>query len=545
MFKLFIVMKNLLTALFILISLVAFANDDRTVVNAHLQSVTVYRNGAEMVHTAIVTLKEGNNELVIEQLSNSIDVNSILVKVSDGITILGTEFSNNHLTSQIKTARVRLLEDSLEVLKRVEEKIGLSINNINQLQDILKVNKDIKGTQSGVSVSELIKLMDYYKSKATELQAELIQLQDKNRKIKETVEKVQKELNEEKNKNTSSTGRIALQLQVASTGKYTFDISYIALNASWNPFYDLRVEDIKSPIKLIYKANICQSTGIDWKQVKLALSTATPGQSGTAPELSPWFLGYINPYSSNRMAMAKPAIMSEVKNDEVLITGYGAKKRETKAKQLEEYVSVSDNIMNVTFDIDILYDIPTNGKAQTALLKTYQLHANYKHFAIPKLDKDAYLMAEVVDWEKLNLLPAEANVILEGAYTGKTFIDPNASQDTLHLSIGKDNRVVLKRDKLLDFSSVKFLGTNKLQKFTYEIAVKNNKKETINLDLQDQFPLSTNKEIEVEVVDSGGSVVNNDKGILNWLVSLSAGESKKIRFTYTIRYPKDKVINLN
>ena len=538
-------MKNLLTALFILMNLVALANEDRTTVNAHLQSVTVYRNGAEMVHTAITTLKEGTNVLVIEQLSNSIDVNSILVKVSDGITILGTEFSNNHLTSQVKTVRVRLLEDSLEVLKRADEKIVLSISNINQLQEILRVNKDIKGTQTGVSVAELIKMMDYYKSKTIELQTELFQLQEKKRKLNETIDKFQKELNEETNKNTTSTGRITLQLQVSSIGKYTFDVSYIALNASWNPFYDLRVDDVKSPIKLIYKANISQSTGIDWKQVKLSLSTATPGQSGTAPELTTWFLGYVSPYSSNRMAMAKQAMMAEVKNDEVSITGYGAKKRESKTKQLEEYVSVSDNIINITFDIDILYDIPTNGKEQTALLKTYQLHANYKHSAIPKLDKDAYIMAEVVDWEKLNLLPAEANVILEGAYTGKTFIDPNATNDTLHLSLGKDKRIIIKRDKLVDFSSVKFLGTNKLQKFTYEITVKNNKKETINLDLKDQFPLSTNKEIEVEVVDAGGAVLNNDNGILNWLIALPAGESKKFRFTYSIRYPKDRVINLN
>ncbi len=539
-------MKQLLTALFIFICLTVFANEDRTVVNARLQSVTVYRNGAEMIHVANATLKEGSNALVIEQLSNSIDVNSILIKVSDGITILGTEFSNNHLTSQVKTARVRLLEDSLEVLKKSSEKISLGINNINQLQDILKVNKDIKGTQTGVSVSELIKLMDYYKSKTTELQTELLQLQEKNHRIKEGIDKIQKELNEEKYKNTSSTGRIALQLQVSSTGKYTFDISYIALNASWNPFYDLRIEDIKSPIKLVYKANISQSTGIDWKQVKLSLSTATPGQSSNAPELTPWFLGYLNPYSRNRMAMAKPmAMMAEAKAETFSIEGYGSKKLDTKAKKLEEYVSVSDNIMNVTFDIDILYDIPTNGKEQTALLKTYQLQANYKHFAIPKLDKDAYLMAEVLDWEKLNLLPAEANVILEGAYTGKTFIDPNSSQDTLLLSLGKDKRVVLKRDKLVDFSSIKFLGTNKMQKFTFEITVRNNKKEAINLDLKDQFPLSTNKEIEVEMIDAGGSVLNNDNGVLNWLIKLPAGETKKFKFTYSIRYPKDKSINLN
>ena len=91
---------------------------------------------------------------------------------------------------------------------------------------------------------------------------------------------------------------------------------------------------------------------------------------------------------------------------------------------------------------------------------------------------------------------------------------------------------------------MKFLGSNKLQKFTYEITVKNNKKDPINLDLRDQFPLTTNKEIEVELIDSGGASANYDTGVMNWLVTIPAGESKKFKFTYSIRYLKDKVVNL-
>lgn len=541
-------MKKLLVAVSILLVFTAFANDERTVVNAHLLSVTVYRSGAEMVHTATATLKEGSNELVIDQLGNSIDVNSIQVKVSDGITILGTEFSNNHLTSPVKTARVKLLEDSLEVLNKSIKKQAWLMSNFTSLIDVLKANKDIKGTQTGLSIVELMKFMDYYKTKSIELETELLQLQDKSEKLKESKDKVQKELEEEKNKNTSTTGLITLQLQVATAAKYTFEVSYIALNASWNPFYDLRVDDIKNPIKLVYKANISQTTGIDWKQVKLSLSTANPNQSGTAPQLNPWFLGYVYPHQ-NRMLMASPGAASEIR-----IRGTGSFQADEALegkvagiqvnKKLEDYVSVSDNTLNVSFDIDILYDIPTNGKEQTAVLKMYQVPATYKHSAIPKLDKDAYIIADILDWEKLNLLPGDANVILEGTYTGKTYIDPNTSQDTLSLTLGKDKRVAVKRDKLVDYSSVKFLGSNKLQKFTYEITVKNNKKDGINLDLKDQFPLTTNKDIEVELIDGGGASANKDTGVLNWLVTIPAGESKKFRFTYSIKYPKDKVVNV-
>jgi hypothetical protein len=92
---------------------------------------------------------------------------------------------------------------------------------------------------------------------------------------------------------------------------------------------------------------------------------------------------------------------------------------------------------------------------------------------------------------------------------------------------------------------VKFLGSNKLQKFTYQLTVKNAKKEAINLLLKDQFPLTTNKEIEVELIDDGGAEVNSDLGVLNWKLNLAAGETRKIKFTYSVKYPKDKVLNLN
>ena len=78
---------------------------------------------------------------------------------------------------------------------------------------------------------------------------------------------------------------------------------------------------------------------------------------------------------------------------------------------LDDYITVADNELNVIFDIDLPYDVPTNGKAQTAVLKEQEVLADYKFYAVPKLDKDVFLLAKIAGWEKLNLLPGEANII--------------------------------------------------------------------------------------------------------------------------------------
>ncbi len=647
-------MKQILicTLYFFFFISVVNANDGRNTVAASLRSATVYRSGAELEHTARATLKQGNNELVIEGVSSYLDVNSIQVNCPLTVTILGLEFSNNFLVPDMSSPFMRKLADSVNKINEETERLNISIATTAELLTVLRANKDIKGTQTGLSVAELIKLMDYYKLKSNELQNELSSLGNKKKKNDELVIKLNNQMLEEQKKNTKSGGRIILQLSSTLAGNADFNITYITQNAYWTPYYDMKVNDIKSPVDITYRAKIMQTTGIDWKQVKLSLSTSTPSQNGVAPVLKTWFLAYIDPVNViNTVLEEKSNTLQEV----VVTSAYGAKRtarsvssnaqvigseqlnniRQTNVNNalagqvaglqlrgqssaaldrnttlrlrgesslsansqaiyvvngtimpdgdkintdaikditvlqgpaasalygaqgangaivitlkdgLEDYISVSDNELDVTYDIDLPYDVPTNGKEQIATLKEDKAEALYKYYSVPKLDKDVYLLAEISDWEKLNLLPGEANIIFEGTYIGKTFIDPSSTNDTLNLTLGKDKRVVVKRDKLKDFSSVKVLGTNKLQKITYELTVKNNKKDAISLSLKDQYPISTNKEIEVELLESAEASNNTETAVLGWKLDLAPGESKKVKIGYSVKYPKGKTLNLN
>jgi len=583
-----------------------FAEDEKNSVNSIVKSVTVYRNAAEMIHTATANLPKGSSELVIEGISNSIDINSLQVNCPSTITILGVEFSNQYLVDELSTPSIKKIKDSIEAVNENIQRMDISIATTDDLLSVLKSNKEIKGSQTGLSVAELMKLMDYYKLKSSELQNELSALRLKRTKQVEMLNKLNLQLREEQKKNTKSPGRIILQLSAALNGSNEFTISYLTGNAYWTPYYDLKADNVKSPVKVIYKAKISQTTGIDWKKVKLSLSTSTPSQYGAAPLLRSWFLSYINPVRAmDRQLAASNTIQSfDTKKElnEVVVTGYNAVKvrgagtvaaatplyivngaemsyqdysrldpgsiksvdilKDVNATSiygsrgangvvvttlkdgLDDYVSVTDNELDVTYDIDLPYDVPTNGKQQIATLKEAEMNAVFKYYAVPKLDKDAYLLAEVANWEKLNLLPGEANIIFEGTYVGKSFIDPASTNDTLNLTLGKDKRVVVKREKLMDYSSTKFLGSNKLQTFTYELTVRNNKKDAVNFILKDQYPISTNKDVEVDLISYDDAMNNKEIGVLTWKLQLAPGETKKLRFSYSVKYPKGKTLNL-
>jgi uncharacterized protein (TIGR02231 family) len=518
-------------------------NDDSTIVSSSLKTVVVYKSGAEMTHTSTAFLKQGNNELVIDDISNQIDINSVQIKTGSAVTIMGIEFADNYLKNPEKSPRIKFLEDSLNRLQGMIDGTNLLINNSTDLMEVLKSNRDIKGSQTGLSVAELIKLMDYYKTKSLELQTNITKLNNKKITLQDDANKLQAQITEEEQKNVATSGRLIVQLSAAVAGKYDFTVSYITPNAFWVPFYDIRVDNIKDPMKIIYKAKITQTTGIDWKRVHLSLSTSLPSQWNNAPELNTWFLAYVNPVvSMNRVLYTAPAVANIVQGKVAGVDVTADDNEDKPSEGLDNYLTVSDNTLDVTFDVDVPYDVPTNGKAQTAILQTLNVPAIYKHFAVPKLDKDPYLLAQVVDWEKLNLLPGEANIIVENTYIGKSVIDPNSTSDTLNLTLGRDKRVIVTREKLADYSSVKFLGSNKLQKFTYEITIRNNKKDSIDLLLKDQYPISTDKDIEVELVDNSKADVDAETGLLTWKLAMAPGEIKKIRFAYTIKYPKNKIV---
>ena len=226
------------------------------------------------------------------------------------------------------------------------------------------------------------------------------------------------------------------------------------------------------------------------------------------------------------------------------VSGDMAKEEEAKpAATMVEYVSTIQTSLNTEFDISLPYTVSSANKPTLVDIRNYELKADYNYSAAPKLDKDAFLLAKATGWEELSLLPGEANIFFEGTFTGKSFIDPNNIKDTLSLSLGRDKRIVVKREKQKELSSRKFIGTNQKESYTWEISIRNTKAEAIKISLEDQIPVSQNSQIEVTAIDIAGAKYNKGSGKLSWDLNLQPNETKKIVFKYEVKYPKDKQVN--
>jgi uncharacterized protein (TIGR02231 family) len=199
---------------------------------------------------------------------------------------------------------------------------------------------------------------------------------------------------------------------------------------------------------------------------------------------------------------------------------------------------------SVDFEIDIPYTVKSDNQTFILDMANYQLPVNYKYISVPKIEKAAYLIADVVNWEQYNLLEGEANLFFEGTYVGKSVLDVRTASDTLQLSLGKDKNVVINRQKKAEFTSKKFVGTRKEERRQWEISIKNNKQGPINLEVYDQIPVSTLDEIKVELLNRSGGVFDPEKGEIKWDLQLEPTEQQQLQLEYLVKYPRNRRLYL-
>ncbi|OYU82364.1 MAG: hypothetical protein CFE23_00965 [Flavobacterium sp. BFFFF1] len=535
-------MKNL-PFLLLLIGSMAFAQKP-IFVTAKTKAATVYFAGAELSQSTSATLPKGTSEIIVKNVADYLNEGSIQIGAPSTVTVLSVQFTNNYISEyevDENSTEVKKVRDSIQLVSKEVNRLTNALNSEAKTLELLDKNQQVSGTNTGLNLAELAKVVEYYKAKRTEISNNYDVLEEKIKKLNDLIAKLNTKLEvNTKNEEKISKGKLILQVMNEVAGNVDFDLNYLTGSASWQPFYDLRANSIIEPIQMMYKARVTQTTGIDWKKVKLTLSSGNPTQNNQAPLLQAWFLNY---------GVFENDMFKETKDERMVNTiqgqapGLSVGYAKTKSASMTNYTTINENQLNISFDIDIPYDILSNGKAHSVALKEIQLPASYKYYSVPKIEKEAFLLAEISDYSKYNLLPGEANIIFEGLYVGKTSINPNQTADTLNLSMGRDKKISIKREKIIDKSETRFLSSKKEQTFTYDITIRNNKKETANIMVKDQYPLSPDKEIEIELKESDGAKVNTETGILTWQLNLKPNETKKLRISYKVKYPKDKRID--
>ncbi|MES2382835.1 MAG: DUF4139 domain-containing protein [Bacteroidota bacterium] len=504
-------------------------------VHSTITHVTVFSGQAQVTRIAKVNVEAGVYNIIFDKLSPYININSLEVKSDAGFTLLSVSSRNNAQNKTEKPTDIIELEDSLNNINAALADFKADKETIVFQKDLMLANKNVGSNQVGVKSDELEDLMDLYKKKLDDFKTNWFRLGALEKKHNEYKRAVEMQLSEYNEGKLSLSNEIILTIKAENNIEQApIVLTYLVGNVSWSPFYDIRVKDNKSKVQFYLKANINQATGEDWNNVQLKLTTANPALGGIKPELQTNWLGFKNIYPRKQL---KEVVISKTESYDMIVDKDEPTQGTYKAKFYNQ--NITQNMFNTEFETNIAYNIPSDNQNHQVDLSNFAQEAIYGYSVVPKLNKDVFVTAQVLANDLINQISGEANVYYDGTFTGKTFISPTAN-DTLLLTLGKDKRIQVERTKLKDFSSKSFFGSTKKEETTYEIKVKNTLKDKVILTVEDQIPVSNSSEIEVKLLEYNGATYDAASGKLTWKLELNADESKTVKFSLEVKYPKDK-----
>ncbi|MCG9878998.1 MAG: DUF4139 domain-containing protein [Bacteroidia bacterium] len=530
-------MKKVIFILFALSFGLNLKSQTQKLVSSKIVFVDVFRNQAQVKRSASVTLEAGNYALIFDKISNKMLTNTAEIIAPEGVEVLSISSKRQYKSDEELPKEIADLQDSLQQVKDLLQGLRLEREGIQVQKDLLMANKNIGGTNQGVKADELEDILGVFQRKFAEFKTEFFRIEKQEKYLKQISQNLQKQINEYTSGKQGLSNQIWVQVKVnRDLVNANFTLQYLVNSVSWQPMYDIRVKDVQSPIQFVLKAGITQNTGEIWDQVKMRLSSNDPQTGNIKPELNTQFINFREPvlYKQNRKAKsayrsadmeAMPMVAAEADMD-----GVGA---------IQE-----QQMLNLSFEIQGLVYVATDNKLQQVELNQFKLPAVYGFAAVPKLSDDVFVTAKVQNNDLISQLSGNASIYLNGVFTGKIYLYAQ-STDSLLLTLGKDRRLQAKRELVKNLNSKTFFGSNKKELQTYELVITNTSKETIQLMVEDQIPVSTQSELEVKLISSDKAEHNPETGKLTWNISLEPKQIKKLRFSFELIYPKEKFININ
>lgn len=513
-----------------------------TAVASRITQVVVHPDGATVTRTA--TLPEGEGRRTVEiTVPWQVEPDSMTAALSPGTRLVSLDFEVDRSRPAGSSSRRQDLVARLDNAKAEATRLDDAIAVLESRASFAVANCRL-GDRTDASVDLLSQLDGYLDAQLGAVRRALSERRRELVEAKHHRERVEKALADLGQERPDPVGRVVVECESAEPDAPEVALGYFTRQAGWRPQHELRVDDLAGPVRLTFAARVTQDTGEDWSDVPLVVSTARPGLGGTAPELDPWRLRMPRPVLQKMRSRGAAGARSgsfELAQDVPAPGGLAVAAAPTAAPVPPELVMVSGEAGEATANASQwTITIPCrleSGNERVLDVIELAIGAQYRHVAVPKLDRDAFLQARLDGWSHLDLPPGPAKVFLENRYVGTTFVDTGTTEEELDVALGRDAAIFVTREKSDELARHR-LGRKSRATRAWKIAVRNTKPAEVELVLHDQIPLSADSDITITPRELSGGELDADTGEVTWTLRIAPGAVEERTVAFDVDHPK-------
>lgn len=540
----------------------SFASPARAAVvpatGAKIVRVTVYPDRAEVVREAEVKLPAGASQIQFEGVPANVEGDSLRVSGRGVAATIGAVevrqvAHDAEVSAEFKAAdaEVKKLETqwaALEAQDAISSQLRAYLDSL-RATNAERQSEAIAATK--IDPLSLKAMMEFLRSGYTELATQDLERRMQKPAVQEAL-KVARAKRDAARPSGSIRSRVAVvDVTTAAAGTLQVELSYVAPGAYWRPAYRATLDADKAEIDLVSEAVVTQSTGEDWNDVALVLSTAAPARGIESPVLDSWLLQPYMPQPMAKMRRDSPE-GRDYQNALTLAPGVSGVEGGVEGGVVADEVSTIQNseiihtAYNAAFAVSGKSDIVADGAEHRVTLRRDTLKAELAYRVVPSVQEDAFALALTTAPADRPLLSGPMRVVAGGAYLGAFLVPETPPAAELRVPFGIDNRLKVKRTVLPQARSTEgFIGKDRQMVFAYRTSVENFRDVAVTVVVEERLPISQDERISVKVGDktSAGYITLEDRpGIINWKLTLAPKEKKELTLEYTVRWPKEMQI---
>jgi uncharacterized protein (TIGR02231 family) len=509
-----------------------------------IDAVTVYPDGASVTRVIALDLPSGDNTLVAKDFPLMLDPSSLRVEGEAGEK-LAIGAIDMRAPRQLAPVDLSEIDRRIEALKDQRADLDGAIAAAEARRKFAE--RFAEASPAGLGEKgEARPLSDWraaFAAVADEVATADAAIRDSRRKQRDLDREIAR-LEQDRNAKPPTRLEVRIDLASAAATKATLRVTYSVRNARWTPLYDARLDtgakDRKPVLELVRRAEITQSTGEDWSNVRLDVSTVRTARGGDAPDLNTLVVQYPPPARPRGEASMRGHL------DQDAVAPALAPAPALMQKRADEQQATAEiSAFQASFRIPGRVSIGASEGARSLRIASATINPDLVIRSTPVLDPTAFLQASFVQGEDAPLLPGKVSIYRDGTFVGRGRMAAAGKDETVRLGFGADDKVKIERTVLKrNEGSTGLIVTSKTDERAFKTSVRNGHDFPIRIAIQDQLPVSENEDIVVEMLPSTAppttTNVRDKRGVLEWAFEAKPAEVRDINFAWRVRWPKDK-----